>query len=556
MHRKDDSINVTDIIPYEEYSKWEPKDKIAITAGTGKGKSYFIKNELANYASTKGKKILLLVHRKSAEIQFDYDISDKDFDTTIYVRTYQFLETLSVFKKEVEGDEGIVDLDYFDYIVLDEFHYFLDDSGFNINTHLSLKSIIKSNAIQIFMSATPERMIDYLENVMRVKLKRYEMEPEFDNINSLNFIYGINDAKDVIQETKDKGYKSIVFTTAGESRIESYLRDFLDDSLVFVSNNNKVMEKYVDWDKVFGMIENRKFEENLLITTSVMDTAVSLFDEDIKTIVIDLRDINNVKQALGRKRMVDNNDKVDVYIMLRNNSEIQRSIWEYESAIKQIRLFKAGGVLEYLNAYGMETANRKGNSVQVREKDGGDFYLRYNEMYLYHSRKMIDEIYSIYNKGDNQGTRNNYIAFVCKELKQEEYTLIPKTKSNWANTRTEERVKAFEEKKEEVRQKQMIENEEWFCSKDAQAGIKNLLENIELRYKRKQKYTDKAYKSLLAQVNKYSYRPTNSLPEINKQLEYFGSEYELYWRQTYEYKKKVRRAYVKKRDEKEPRWVS
>ena len=51
---------VSEIITTEEIKKWNKGDIITITAGTGAGKSYFIKNILYAFAKQENKKILFL----------------------------------------------------------------------------------------------------------------------------------------------------------------------------------------------------------------------------------------------------------------------------------------------------------------------------------------------------------------------------------------------------------------------------------------------------------------------------------------------------------------
>ena len=65
---------VTDIITINDIKRWTTRDIVIISAGTGTGKSYFIKNSLYQYAKENNKKILFLIHRTNCTSQFQSEI--------------------------------------------------------------------------------------------------------------------------------------------------------------------------------------------------------------------------------------------------------------------------------------------------------------------------------------------------------------------------------------------------------------------------------------------------------------------------------------------------
>lgn len=155
----------------EDYKKWNPGDIIQITAPTGSGKSYFILHSLLKYAIEKGQKILYLVNRKILMSQLkenlqvsvasqmykafnNREICIRDYIT---IKTYQNIEMQLKSGKYYELTKRLCN---FTYVVYDECHYFYSDSNFNTSTELSYDflRIIFDNRIQIFMSATMERM--------------------------------------------------------------------------------------------------------------------------------------------------------------------------------------------------------------------------------------------------------------------------------------------------------------------------------------------------------------------------------------------------------------
>lgn len=120
---------ISDIINFDEISKWNSGDNIVITAGTGSGKSYFVKNVLYEYAKSHNQKILLLEHRKNCKDQFVEEINQDGKQDVITTLTYQSVEVAYL-------NNYLKDLTKFDYIFCDEFHYFTSDSAFNHTTDI------------------------------------------------------------------------------------------------------------------------------------------------------------------------------------------------------------------------------------------------------------------------------------------------------------------------------------------------------------------------------------------------------------------------------------
>ena len=150
-------------------------DKALVVAATGTGKTY-----LAAFDSLKYKKILFVAHRqeilKQAEKTFKNIHKDKstgffygekkDLNTDI---TFALIQTLG---KTTYLNEKYFKRDYFDYIIIDEFHHAVS------NNYKNLLDYFRSEFL-LGLTATPERMdnkdiyalCDY-NNVYEIKLKQ------------------------------------------------------------------------------------------------------------------------------------------------------------------------------------------------------------------------------------------------------------------------------------------------------------------------------------------------------------------------------------------------
>ena len=153
---------ISDIITMEEIENWDDGSIINISAGTGTGKSTFIKNTLYNYCRRNRMKSLMLLPRKRTKNQFKEELKKANKNGyRLKIMTYQTIE--SHYKKH----SRCMDLSEYDFIICDESHYFFGDSGFNRYTDISFNTILNARATKIYMSATGETIFKYMTDKER-----------------------------------------------------------------------------------------------------------------------------------------------------------------------------------------------------------------------------------------------------------------------------------------------------------------------------------------------------------------------------------------------------
>lgn len=312
---------ISDIITKEEVSKWEIGSNILVSAPMGAGKSYFCKNTLYELAKEVNGKILMLIHRSNCVEQFKYEIERDGKADVIDVRTYQSLEYGSL-----HNTKNQINLSDYKYIVSDEFHYFFNDSSLNNKTAISFQMIMNStDTIHIFMSATGEHMTRYMEKYIKENnLKEaieYEIPFDFSFIRQLTFFHKDVTMEEFIKEGIEQGDKGIFFIQSAEKAYKLYSK-FKKHCVFNCSANNKKYYKYVDEDTIKNILKNERFEEQFLITTSCFDAGINIIDREVKHIVIDIVDIGSLIQCMGRKRIQDKEDDVNIYIKIINNQKL------------------------------------------------------------------------------------------------------------------------------------------------------------------------------------------------------------------------------------------
>lgn len=330
---------ISQSISNEDISSWSRNDIITIKALTGSGKSYFIMHKLYNYAVRNDLQILMLVSRKQVIKDFEKDVRGKP---NIEIDTYQKVE------KSITHGTGYKLAEY-DYIVCDEFHYFLSDD-FNKWLDISFDKIMQSkNNIKIFMSATGDGVERYFKE-HGIDIIPYRMPMNFDRIRQLKFFYEDKTVEGFIEDAINHNQKTIFFIESAEKACElhrKYPKHTMFNCSVDNPKNSKY-KKYVDQEKVNNMLETNEFDDLILITTRVMDTGVSIKDPDLHKIVIDIVSASNIIQCLGRKRMMDKNDYIDVHIKARNRKSISAFRRNIEKNKKRMDNLDFNGDYAYL----------------------------------------------------------------------------------------------------------------------------------------------------------------------------------------------------------------
>lgn len=206
---------VTDIIG-DGYKNWRPGDCILITNGTGSGKTYFVLNILLREARAQGKHLVYFCNRRFLSFQVQSAARElllnelgedvDDLAAYLHIRTYQFAEhvfdypairALDESGKAIEGSHE-VNSDEILYYVFDESFYIVSDAGTNPNTHYwyDKAAITESkNSISVFLAATPEPLLLYLEFMRHKAPGLMELCKQYIAMHNINSRYLSNEQR-------------------------------------------------------------------------------------------------------------------------------------------------------------------------------------------------------------------------------------------------------------------------------------------------------------------------------------------------------------------------
>lgn len=360
---------------------WEKGDIVSITAGTGCGKSYFIKNTLYDLSKQNGKRILMLIHRRNCVRQFKEEIKRDGKEGSIVISTYQQIES---------GNKNFVNMSTFDYIVCDEFHYFLSDSSFNRYTDISFKKIMsQQHAILIMMSATAWDIQRYIENkYTKKKIIPYSVPKDFSFIRSLTFFNKTESLGVIAQHilndpSKCKG----AFFVQSAKQAYGLYHQFKRHSM-FCRGGNDTSTPF-DRNKLKELLINEKFNDRLLFTTACLDAGVNIVDPSLTKIVVQMDDLSSLLQCIGRKRIQNQDDKIDLYIQTVDNNHLLAKCRLMERKIEMARYLKEFGSDMYIEKYYKEID--PANIIYDEKGTSGQVIKVINEMMYYKINSDINE---------------------------------------------------------------------------------------------------------------------------------------------------------------------
>ena len=388
---------VSDLIGTDWLYKWTPNVPVFISAQTGRGKNFFVQNTIVpeilkhNRRNNDNQQILILSnrialnHQNKIELAKIIDIhSNKNtsYENTLQKLTDEQINTFNNFGAiKVSSYHQLLNNnllnDNYAFVIIDECHFFTQDSLFNADTSKILNNIINKckNAVRIYTSAT-------LDDVLPVILKKdvpsyfhdspFTVYPQispysYKNIpqKTLPFHYKIDSRNIVINPNPylffikfyDNqqneiipyyNYTAVIYDLEPDySYIKTHLIKNNDNSLVdkishthsknskwiiFVKSKKegktlkeKLNQKQISSEFISSesktesntayqqIIKESKFDVEVLISTAVIDNGVNIKDKAIKNIAISLFDYTSFIQMLGRTRPIEE-QKINLYL--------------------------------------------------------------------------------------------------------------------------------------------------------------------------------------------------------------------------------------------------
>ncbi|MCF2665011.1 DEAD/DEAH box helicase family protein [Oscillibacter valericigenes] len=310
---------------------WQPKNPVMINTPPGSGKTTFVYDVLLPNALEQGKNLLLVSNRVALSSQQKFAIMERTHDPRkklltdegvrltedfgpVRIVTYHRLPALLHDKAAVPWITNLA------YIVFDECHFFAADALFNSNADYYLRLACQrfSHSIRVYMTGTS---LDILEPLADAELKyyrhprtfvpqyvpprefiRYTRSHDFSSY-SLHFFRDLSDLQPKILEKPHE--KWLVFTDSKE-RGRTFGRALGSKCLYLDADSKGTTE----WNSI---VSSKRFEQQVLVTTSALDNGVDIIDPAVKNIAVIADNRTSLIQMMGRKRL-GKSEKINLWV--------------------------------------------------------------------------------------------------------------------------------------------------------------------------------------------------------------------------------------------------
>ena len=370
---------VSDVLTMKIWQSWRAGEQVFISAGTGRGKNTFIKNELLKHCGNQ--KVVIFENRQSLMQQQIIDIiseidpevlkyNDISKDNMVIFGAYKNIMIISyqcaALKCMLQDSRFLNFCLQARYLIFDEAHYILDDSHFNKGISFFMQTFLAGffpATTKIFMSGTMEEVYEYIQLI-----KRFPQEPkdvieekelldkkgnEFFSQNLSGIMWNRQNFNSVLSLPTDYSYikpykykeiedvcfqisqtpvdeKWLIFVKSIENgaALKSKLEDICGGSVCFLSAENKTNDENIE---VYNhLVRTCRFECRVLIATTVIYNGINVKDDSVKHIVVPFLPMSVIKQLMGRKRMAEN-ETVNVYFPDVSYGQVKR---RYRDCIK------------------------------------------------------------------------------------------------------------------------------------------------------------------------------------------------------------------------------
>lgn len=456
---------ISEVISEEERKGFRKGETVVVKSQVGTGKSTF-SMDIAKSFLENGQRVLILVPRKLLKNQYEKALLDlfttnaessDEWFSNVEVRTYQEIEC------EMKISGGVI-RKYYDLVIADEFHYFIDDAIFNENTIFSYDFLNKQKgALRILLSGTGERMQRFLsadQGLVNFNMNESSVKGEMRIVSSggTGQVMLTYDLKTSYDDLRIRYLRS-------ENEILPFLTCATGKSLVFVESKKQGQELQSKLEKMgicakFLNAENkekeakecvemlelsRKFNETVLISTSVLDAGVSLEDIEIKNVIICQMEKNTFLQMIGRVRRRMGVYHFELYLVSKTKKKLQRRIAEknIKNSIFTVNRYRK----KYESDTGIICPQWKvrevAKSIDQAETDK-EIAIFEKFLYTYDGQQRVNKIMLAKMYCDNQ-VYNEYLAAIEKDSNG-----YLKTQLNWLGKQYDEENWVWKEKISEL----------------------------------------------------------------------------------------------------------
>lgn len=446
---------VGDIILQNFINDWSCRSPVGIFSQTGSGKSTLIFNKILKTVKERRKRLCILASRTALVYQYKKqaaeleepnlleELTEKGIknrcnygDIDIY--SYQELMYLLLQNPSFFFDE-------YEVVVLDECHFFVQDSPFNKFTQELLETIITAaqNCIRVYLTATPDACLEDVIELEQQHSQYYPNDMMTDGYHMTNpnyyphhfLIYYFDNNYDYIKPCFFTADTEIIDVIKADQSNDKYLIcvDSKPLGQALAESLGKTVAEFIDAElkntikskEVNSMIINEKFEKKVLIATSFLDVGINLKDDDLKNVVIYSTNKTHFLQSIGRKRK-QNHQKVNLYIHIPSPDDINHSLkkarFQKNDLVKNIELICNSKAMYLTDLPDFIYAKKVKSKEEIRYNSFTFSYLKYRIRELEDMTEALAD-----NPNSNEVFAKHFLSWLGLEPFYENYHWLGKT---------------------------------------------------------------------------------------------------------------------------------
>lgn len=422
----------------DDYKDWHMKEgfhtssNIFIESPTGTGKTHFIIHKLFSYALKMNKSIIYVCNRDALKQQTIHALKQSmpDLNMVENNRICFFTSPNSSGIIAVVNYQSIRKLDprhlnNLFYVVFDETHFFLEDSVFNVDTLGIYQYMLQQfeKQVHIFISATMSDFYELFNVSLEALLPKHPQQEISNALRTINCIYYRNTYSrpiyniilyqsdsflfDEIKNRENGKWLYFIFSKQNGKSMKQCIEMTTSKKCIFLTSSDKNRKIWRT------LTQENRFNEDVLIATSVIDNGISIHDDTVKNIVLPFCDRTEFLQMLGRIRLdADSSSELNVYV----------KIPPIQSINKRLRdLYKMLNVERTLTKPCSEHYKRRMVKNYLRSEDYNKLFrvqFKSNKIFLQNNALTIYKIYqeAVFYEYLKDSCANTQVYINCLEL--------------------------------------------------------------------------------------------------------------------------------------------
>src|SRR5699024_766184 len=144
-------------------------------------------------------------------------------------------------------------------------------------------------------------------------------------------------------------YKTIFFIDSATKAYELHKK--YENYSMFNCSKSHRLYKHVNEDKLNNLLQDEKFDDLILFTTTAMDTGVNIIDSKLNNIVCDVKDVRTLQQCIGRKRLQNKDDYIHLVVKSINNQQLGGSLARLNKKMEMADYLRANDTKSLISNY-------------------------------------------------------------------------------------------------------------------------------------------------------------------------------------------------------------